>query len=67
MHAVGPEYLGLRAVLAKGFARIHSENLINFGVLPLTFVDPVDYEGIQAGDMLRLAGLRRSLPAGASW
>jgi aconitate hydratase len=64
MHAVGPDYLGLRAVLAKGFARIHSENLINFGVLPLTFVDPVDYDGIQAGDMLRLAGLRRSLPAG---
>ena len=33
--ALGPQYLGLRAVLAKGFARIHSENLINFGVLPL--------------------------------
>jgi aconitate hydratase len=62
--ALGPQYLGLRAVVAKGFARIHSENLINFGVLPLTFVDPADYDGIQAGDVLRLAGLRRSLADG---
>ena len=62
--ALGPQYLGLRAVLAKGFARIHSENLINFGVLPLTFVDPADYDGIQPGDVLRLADLRRMLVAG---
>ncbi len=56
--ALGPQYLGLRAVLAKGFARIHSQNLINFGVLPLTFVDPADYDGIQAGDVLRMTDLR---------
>jgi aconitate hydratase len=62
--ALGPQYLGLRAVVAKGFARIHSENLINFGVLPLTFVDPADYDGIEAGDVLRLEGLRRSLAEG---
>ena len=63
--ALGPQFLGLRAVLAKGFARIHSQNLINFGVLPLTFVDPADYDGIQVGDVLRLAGVRRALAEGA--
>jgi aconitate hydratase len=62
--ALGPQYLGLRAVLAKGFARIHAQNLINFGVLPLTFVDLADYDGIQAGDVLRLTDLRRMLVAG---
>ncbi len=62
--ALGPQYLGLRAVLSKGFARIHAQNLINFGVLALTFVDPADYDGIQAGDVLRLADLRRVLVAG---
>lgn len=62
--ALGPQYLGLRAVLAKGFARIHSQNLINFGVLPLTFVDPADYDRIQAGDVLRLTDLRRVLTEG---
>jgi len=62
--ALGPQYLGLRAVLAKGFARIHAQNLINFGVLPLTFVDPADYDGIQTGDVLRLPGLRRTLTEG---
>lgn len=62
--ALGPQYLGLRAVIAKGFARIHAQNLINFGVLPLTFVETADYDDIQAGDVLRLAGLRRSLADG---
>jgi len=62
--ALGPQFLGLRAVLAKGFARIHSQNLSNFGVLPLTFVDPADYDGIQTGDVLRLAGVRRALAEG---
>jgi len=62
--ALGPQFLGLRAVLAKGLARIHSQNLINFGVLPLTFVDPADYDGIQNGDVLRLAGVRRALAEG---
>jgi len=62
--ALGPQFLGLRAVLAKGFARIHSQNLINFGVLPLTFVDPADYDFIQTGDVLRLADVRRTLAEG---
>ncbi len=62
--ALGPQYLGLRAVLAKGFARIHAQNLVNFGVLPLTFVDPADYDRLQAGDVLRLTDLRRVLTQG---
>ncbi|MFT5577013.1 MAG: aconitate hydratase [Bermanella sp.] len=62
--ALGPQYLGLRAVLTKGFARIHSQNLINFGVLPLTFVNSTDFDSIQAGDVLRLTDLRRVLTEG---
>jgi aconitate hydratase len=62
--ALGPQYLGLRAVLTKGFARIHAQNLINFGVLPLTFIDHADYDVIQAGDVLRLTDLRRVLTEG---
>jgi aconitate hydratase len=62
--ALGPQYLGLRAVLAKGFARIHAQNLVNFGVLPLTFADPADYDGIEAGDTLRLQGMWHALSEG---
>ena len=62
--ALGPQYLGLRAVLTKGFARIHAQNLINFGVLPLTFIDPTDYDGIQKGDILRLTDLQQVLTEG---
>jgi aconitate hydratase len=63
--ALGPRFLGLRAVVAKDFARIHAQNLVNFGILPLTFVDPADYENIDIGDSLRLADLPRALAAGA--
>ncbi|ESS14044.1 2,3-dimethylmalate dehydratase large subunit [Betaproteobacteria bacterium MOLA814] len=59
--ALGPQSLGLRVVLAKSFARIHQQNLINFGVLALTFVNPSDYDNIQAGDVLRLTDLKRAL------
>ncbi|CAN7180487.1 aconitate hydratase [Phenylobacterium sp. LjRoot225] len=59
--ALGPRFLGLRAVLAKGFARIHERNLANFGVLPLTFVDPADYDELSPGDVLRLAGVAAAL------
>ncbi|MHB9042011.1 aconitate hydratase [Acidithiobacillus sp.] len=52
--ALAPRYLGVRAVLVKSFARIHLANLINFGILPLTFVDAVDYARVQAGDRLSL-------------
>jgi aconitate hydratase len=64
-HAViAPRYLGLRAVIAKSFARIHWQNLANFGILPLQFADPGDYDALQPGDVLRLEGLRDSLAPG---
>ena len=47
--ALAPRYLGVRAKIAKSFARIHKANLVNFGVLPLTFADPDDYERIEQG------------------
>src|SRR6266511_705255 len=52
--AIVPRYLGLRAVLAKSFARIHWQNLVNFAVLPLTFADPGDYDRIEPGDALTI-------------
>jgi aconitate hydratase len=62
--ALAPMYLGVRAVLVKAFARIHLANLINFGILPLTFVNPADYDGISQGDLLELPGVRDSLAPG---
>ncbi|EEA02754.1 aconitate hydratase domain protein [Burkholderia sp. H160] len=59
--ALGPRFLGLRVVLAKSFARIHAQNLANFGVLALSFADAADYERIEAGDRISLAGLRGAL------
>lgn len=55
--AIAPRYLGLRLVIAKSFARIHWQNLINFGVLPLTFEDPEEYDTIEKNDRLVIAGL----------
>ncbi|HEX6211902.1 MAG TPA: aconitate hydratase [Methylomirabilota bacterium] len=62
--AVAPMYLGVRAVLAKSFARIHRANLLNWGIVPLTFDDPAAWDGLEPGDRLRLAGLRAALAAG---
>jgi aconitate hydratase len=50
--ALAPKYLGVKAVIVKSFARIHLANLINFGIVPLTFTDPTDYESIAQGDAL---------------
>lgn len=50
--ALAPRYLGLRLVLAKDFARIHWQNLVNFGVVPLTFVEKDDYDMIEKGDII---------------
>ncbi len=52
--AIVPRYLGLRAVLAKTFARIHYQNLVNFAVLPLTFTEPRNYDRIEHGDLLSI-------------
>jgi aconitate hydratase len=62
--ALAPRYLGLRVVLAKSFARIHWQNLVNFGVLPLEFENLADSSGIAAGDVLELHGLRRAVAGG---
>ena len=61
--ALAPKYLGVKAVIAKSFARIHLANLVNFGIVPLTFVDKHDYAGVAQGDMVELdvKGLRRNL------
>ena len=56
--AIAPRYLGLRAVLAKSFARIHKQNLVNFGILPLTFVEPGDYDTVDQGDVLSIDDIR---------
>ncbi|MGH3441934.1 MAG: aconitate hydratase [Nitriliruptorales bacterium] len=62
--ALAPRYLGLRFVLAMDYARIHWQNLVNFGVLPLTFSDRADYEGTDQGDVLRLSSLREAVRKG---
>ncbi len=62
--ALAPRWLGLRAVIAKEFARIHWQNLVNFGILPLTFENPDDYDAIQAGNLLELPRVRAEVEAG---
>ena len=62
--AIAPMYLGVRAVIVKSFARIHRANLINWGVVPLTFVDPADWEAIERDDVLTIEGLRSALLEG---
>jgi aconitate hydratase len=61
--ALFPRYLGLKVVIAKSIARIHWQNLVNFGVLPLTFADPSDYDRLQPGDTIRIAGVAEALKA----
>ncbi|MDY6876420.1 MAG: aconitate hydratase [Chloroflexota bacterium] len=64
-HAVqGPLVLGLRAVVAKSYARIHQANLVNFGILPLIFVDPTAYDSIRVGHEWEIVGLRECLYTG---
>jgi aconitate hydratase len=64
-HAVlAPRFLGLRLVLAKSFARIHWQNLINFGVLPLRFCDASDYDRLETGDSLEIENVHERLRAG---
>ena len=61
--ALAPMYLGLQAVLAKNFARIHKANLINFGIVPLEIED-ADYDGIEQGDLVKIEGIRDALEKG---
>src|SRR5436305_6310747 len=59
--AIAPRFLGMRAVIAKNFARIHWQNLVNFGILPLEFADPADYDRVEQDDVLVLDDLREVL------
>ncbi|MCF6158730.1 MAG: aconitate hydratase [wastewater metagenome] len=59
--ALAPMYLGVKAVIAKSFARIHRANLINFGVLPLTFEDENDYDFFELGDTIELPDIKNKL------
>lgn len=62
--ALGPMYLGVRGVIVKSFARIHKANLINYGIIPITFANPADYDKIEAGDTLELTEIKESLSKG---
>jgi aconitate hydratase len=62
--ALAPRNLGLRMVLAKSFARIHRQNLINYGILPLVFFEMGDYERLQKGNVLKTGNLREALRKG---
>ena len=64
--AIAPRYLGLRVVIAKSYARIHWQNLANFGILGLEFDNPDDYDAIERDDVLSLQGLRQALESGES-
>lgn len=61
--ALAPRYVRLRVVIAKSFARIHWQNLVNFGVLPLTLEDEAEYNRIEQGDILQFTDLRRQIGA----
>ncbi|MBI1911140.1 MAG: aconitate hydratase [Deltaproteobacteria bacterium] len=63
--ALAPRYLGVRVKIAKGFARIHRTNLINFGIIPLTFKNPSDYSIIEQGDRISLPDIRKAIENGA--
>jgi aconitate hydratase len=62
--ALAPRYLGVRVKIAKSFARIHKSNLVNFGIIPLMFKDPADYDRINQGDTIKIPGIRRAIEEG---
>ncbi|MBW1991326.1 MAG: aconitate hydratase, partial [Deltaproteobacteria bacterium] len=62
--ALAPRYLGVRLKLAKSFARIHLANLINFGILPLTFENPEDYYHLHEEQVVELPQVRQRLLRG---
>ncbi len=62
--AMAPRYLGVKLVVAKSFARIHAANLINFGILPLTFASEADYNAISQGDEWEVRDVRKQIQAG---
>jgi aconitate hydratase len=63
--ALCPMFLGVKAVIAKSFERIHSANLINFGIIPLTFKTESDYDEIEAGDEIQIPNIRKVISKNA--
>ena len=63
--ALAPRYLGVQVKLVKSFARIHKANLINFGIVPLTFTDPDDYDRLEQGAEVVIPGIRKALLDGS--
>lgn len=64
--ALAPRFLGIRVKIAKSFARIHKANLVNFGIVPLTFKDPADYDLLQQGERLLIPHIRTMIIRGAT-
>jgi aconitate hydratase len=64
--AIAPRFLGIRAKIVKSFARIHKANLVNFGILPLVFKDPADYDLFSQGDRVSFPDVRRLLETGST-
>ena len=62
--ALAPRSLGLHLVIAKGVARIHWQNLVNFGVLPLIFLDAADYDSLGQDDVIRVEGIHAAIKSG---
>ena len=64
--AICPMYLGVKAVIAKSFERIHAANLINFGILPLTFARDADYDAIGPNDGIEIMDIKTTLEKGTN-
>jgi aconitate hydratase len=64
--ALAPRYLGVTIKIVKSFARIHKANLVNFGIIPLEFKNPSDYDLLKEGDRISLPGVRKAIAAGAT-
>jgi aconitate hydratase len=64
--AICPSHLGVRAVITKSFERIHSANLINFGIVPLLFTDEADYDRIDQGDRIEIPNIREAITKGST-
>ncbi|MFR9296289.1 MAG: aconitate hydratase, partial [Aedoeadaptatus pacaensis] len=62
--ALLPLYLGVKAIVAKSFARIHRSNLINMGILPLVFKNPADYDKLVEGESIAMKDLKASVESG---
>lgn len=65
--ALAPMYLGVRAVITKSFARIHKANLINYGIIPITFANPSDYDKINQDDILEITNIADALKTGCDF